>query len=73
MIGYIAADKDGSKWFYYWDKPERREERWSGDLIFAVDVDEINNEAINNLTWEDEPIKVNIKTVVVEEYRIIKE
>ena len=73
MIGYIAADKNGSKWFYDFEKPERREERWSGDLIFAVDVDEINNEAINNLTWEDEPIKVNIKTVVVEEYRIIKE
>ena len=73
MIGYIAADKNGSKWFYDFEKPERGEDTWSGRLISTIDVDEIDHEAINNLTWDDEPIKVTIITMIVENYRILKE
>ena len=73
MIVWIAADGDGRKWCYS-QQPKRDEEvkRWYYGLVSCIDVDELDYEPINNLTWDDEPIKMIISNLKIEEYLIIE-
>ena len=71
---YFAVDKDGTKWFYE-EKPIRDNEcgQWFGGVNTLFNATDLDIDEINNLTWEDEPLRVRIERVEIMDCRIIYE
>ncbi len=56
--GWIARDEDGSVWFHY-SKPQRKDEgRWESSI--CPQPMEIYNVPLPELTWEDEPVEIEL-------------
>lgn len=66
MKVWIAANKDGSKCLHFF-KPERVESLsgdwwYSGYKVESILIDEncLDDDRIPRLTWEDEPVEIDI-------------
>ena len=60
--GYVAKDKDGSLWFHY-IKPHREnniEKTWWGSNDKAFEIYKRDFAEFDDLTWENEPIEVEL-------------
>lgn len=75
MKFWLTADKDGGKMIHT-AEPKRWENRWfgngKGDFII-VDEDCFESDSkLRNLTWEDEPIKIEVLWINSMEFKTIQ-
>lgn len=59
MIGFVAVNQNGTVWIYE-SRPTRFEGEWFGSRILTSANRAALPEAIQNITWDDDPVMVDI-------------